>query len=560
MSGLFGWFGVPQPQPQPQPQSQPQPQNEQRRIIPTILGIDVTINGNSLYALQGRQIILQTNCKPLTEAELKDWSFRLPIEGLPIGSGYKLIEIGNDIYKVCMKYHTAIDSLGIRMARNPDIQKRYDELDSIFNGAFTRLIKQHDMYNIELVKYLLVEKVSNKNNVSVNGVTYHIDTGVNLVKKIEQQGNVFRSDREGHDITVNLGRLIPILVEGGYNQMSVDDTVPEFESDMREAEIEEASELHNAFDEALRPTETLQKLQQELHQYGDFFNALYSKLPTDGKHDDMALLNMNKNEYGNYLKKLSHVVFKSHLTQQQKTYYNTELKSYYRDKTRRNTLKPGFVFQLRLHLTAASDASLLKYTKILDTVPVINYSYYNESDRRWIDNYINSLNAVYIGRQSYLNGVNIFGDEIGMYLQRINAILDDRSMNIKEKHKQINDLLQKTKKDFLTQLSTLMTNIKKLADNIGPSFGIFSDIDPDVLVNSDDVEHTKQVLDRIRQIILSGRLELDEDLNAIADDPAEGGSRFKQKPKTRKRTKKRTKKRNKSKRHKGYSRRQSTYD
>ena len=125
-------------------------------------------------------------------------------------------------------------------------------------------------------------------------------------------------------------------------------------------------------------------------------------------------------------------------------------------------------------------------------------------------------------------------------------------MDIKKKHTQINDLLQKTKKDFLTQLSTLMTNIKKLADNIGPSFGIFSDIDPNVLVNSDDVEHTKQVLDRIRQIILSGLLELVEDLNAnVADDPAEGGSRLKQKKKTRKRNKKR----NKSKRHKGYSRR-----
>jgi hypothetical protein len=528
-----------------------------RRIIDT----NVTINGTSLYAIQHGQIILQTNCKLLTEAEFKDLSFRLPIEGLPVGSGYKLIEIGNTVYKVCMKYHTAIESFRIRMGRNPDKQTRYDELDAIFNGVFTRLIKQYDTINIERVRYLFVERVNNKNNVEVNGVTYRVDTGVNRVKEIEQQGDVFRSDSDGERITVYLGRLVPILVEGGYKQMSVDDTVPKFESEMLEEEMEEVSDLHNTFNEALHYTNPLQ---QQLHQYGNFFNALYSKLPPDGTHDVMALRNMTPNEYGNYLKKLFHVVINSHLTEQQKTAYKTELRSYYGDKTRRSTFTLEFVDELRSKLTAASDASLLKYTNILDTVPVIDNFYYNENDRSWIDHYISNLHAVYMERQSYLHEVNIFGTEIGISLQEINTILKDHSVEIKRKYKPINDLLQKIKNDFLTQLSALMTNVKELVDNIDPSFGIFSDVTPGVLVNSADVERSKQVLDRIRQVFLSEQLELVEELedlnaNLIADDhdDFEGGSRLKrkQKLKTTKKRNKKHRKQNKSKRHKGYLRR-----
>ena len=528
---------------------------EQRSRIRRILGVYVTINGASLYAIQHGQIILQTNCELLTEAEINDLSFRLPIKGLPVGSGYKLIEIGTNVYKVCMKYHTAIESFRIRMGRNSDKQKRYDELDAIFNGVFTRLIKQYDTITIERVKYLFVERVNNEN---VNGVTYHIDTGYNLVKGIEQQGNVFISDKLGEGITVNLGRLIPILVEGGYKPMSIDDTVPKFESEMLEAEMEEVSELRNTFNAAFHSTNPLQ---QQLHQYGNFFNALYSKLPPDGRDDVDALRNMTPNEYGNYLKKLFYVVINSHLTEQQKKDYKTELRSYYSDETRRSTFTLEFVDELRSKLTASSDASLLKYTNILDTVPLINEFYYNVNDRSWMDQYIGNIEAVYMERQSYLHKVNIFGTEIGISLQEINAILKDDSMKIEIKYKPINDLLQKIKNDFLTRLSTLMSNIKALADSIDPSFGIFSDVTPGVLVNSEDVKRSKQVLDRIRQVFLSEQLELVEELedlnaNIMADD-FEGGSRLKRKPKlkkTRKRNKKH-RKQTKSKLHKDYLRR-----
>jgi BioD-like phosphotransacetylase family protein len=109
-----------------------------------------------------------------------------------------------------------------------------------------------------------------------------------------------------------------------------------------------------------------------------------------------------------------------------------------------------------------------------------------------------------------------------------------------------------------------MTNVKELVDNIDPSFGIFSDVTPGVLVNSADVERSKQVLDRIRQVFLSEQLELVEELedlnaNLIADDhdDFEGGSRLKrkQKLKTTKKRNKKHRKQNKSKRHKGYLRR-----
>lgn len=537
----------------------------QRRIIRRILGVNVTINGASLYAIQHRQIILQTNCELLTEAEIKDLSFRLPIEGLPVGSGYKLIEIGTNVYKVCMKYHTAIESFKIRMGRSPDKQKRYDDLDAIFNGVFTRLIKQYDTINIERVKYLFVERVNNTNNVNVNGVTYHIDTGVNRVKEIEQQGNVFISDKLGEGITVNLGRLIPILVEGGYKQMSVDDTVPKFESEMLEEEMEEVSELHNTLGEAYS---NITPLQDKLIKYGSFFDALFVELHSR-KYEWDALSNMNSAEFKNFLKKIFHVVINSHLSDVQMIYYKTRLRSYYghldHPAVRGKTYY--LVDKLRTELTDQRDISLLKHTHISETVPVIDEHYYNGRDRTWMDHYISNLTAMWLAGNSAKG--NIFGDKIRSNLDEIEKILDldGKDMVIEAKNELINQQLQSIKHDFLGRLIALISKVELLGDIIGKSFGIDRDSMSGVLVNSDDVDRTEQLIDHVLNLLLTARLDRAEELTAIevdlaaamADDPDdfEGGSRLKRKSKLKK-TKKRNKKyrkQNKSKRHKGYSRR-----
>ena len=136
-------------------------------------------------------------------------------------------------------------------------------------------------------------------------------------------------------------------------------------------------------------------------------------------------------------------------------------------------------------------------------------------------------------------------------------------MDFKAKNKLINQQLQLIKDDFLGRLNELISKVEFLGDIIGKSFGIHRDSMSGVLVNSEDVDRTEQLIDHVLNLLLTARFERAEELTAIAEDletaldddiGVDGGSLVKNKKKTKKRNKKH-RKQNKSKRHKGYSRR-----
>ena len=404
--------------------------------------------------------------------------------------------------------------------------------------------------------------MDNTKDVYIRGNNYRIDYGNNPVKKIEQSGLLsgyltFKDLPTERVIEVNILSLVPQLIAGGYNLYTIHG-IPPLESEMLMGEMEEARELHNTIGEAYS---NITPLQDKLIKYGSFFDALFVELHS--QDDWVALSNMNRVEFKNFLKKIFHVVINSNLSEM--VYYKTRLRSYYghldHPAVRGKTYY--LVDKLRRELTDQRAISLLKHTHISETVPVIDEHYYNGRDRTWMDHYISNLTAMWLAGNSTKG--NIFGNEIRSNLEEIEKILNDRDrgMDFKAKNKLINQQLQLIKDDFLGRLNELISKVEFLGDIIGKSFGIHRDSMSGVLVNSEDVDRTEQLIDHVLNLLLTARFERAEELTAIAEDletaldddiGVDGGSLVKNKKKTKKRNKKH-RKQNKSKRHKGYSRR-----
>jgi len=119
----------------------------------------------------------------------------------------------------------------------------------------------------------------------------------------------------------------------------------------------------------------------------------------------------------------------------------------------------------------------------------------------------------------------------------------------------INTLLKEIDSIFLPSFERLLSEIKRLSmyhPKLKKNFN----------VDINDLTAPEHALNMLHQHSTSAKFDTTEKLAELRRKQLvldgldlEGGSRLKQKPKTRKRTKKRNKKRNKSKRHKGYSRR-----
>jgi hypothetical protein len=562
MSGLFGLFQAPTPTSKRKLEEDPVVKVYEILGKPGEPNIKVTLYGKSLFALlNGKTPVLQTNCIPLTKAEHTSRIFTLPVSDFP--TQYKLVEIDNTIYKIGMRFHTPAESFDIRLKRDPEKERLYEDAEAKLGDVVRRLITQYGRANIELVKYISVERMDNTKDVNIKGDNYTIDYGNNPVKKIEQPGLspgflTFIDIPEDHVIRVNMLSLVPQLVDKkGYELYTIGD-IPPLESEMLDDEMEEALKLHNALDEAYS---NITPLQYKLITYGSFFDALFVELHS--QDDWVALSNMNPVEFENFLRKIFHLVINSHLNDKLMGYYKTRLRSYYghlydpavRGKTYH------LVDKLRKELTDERDRSLLKHTYISETVPVIDEHYDNGIDRTWMDHFISNLEAIRVSAKG-----NIFGSEIKFNLDEIKDILNDKDMDIETKNKLINELLQSIKDEFLGKLIGLISKVELLGDIIGKSFGIQrGDRISGVLVNSEDVGRTEQRIDHVLHVILTASLDHAEELIALegdleaamTDDLAEGGSRLKrkQKLKTTKKRNKKHRKQNKSKRHKGYLRR-----
>jgi len=436
------------------------------------------------------------------------------------------IKINGKYYAFVFRYdyHSKRKSYEMDQEDNPS---NYNEFDEILDVAFKQSAIQYEIDKQKPIKRLVV----NVYETDKNGMVI----SENKYKELQLQKYLIEDARKKvpamSGVDVNISKtFIDTLLDKNPNG-SVE-PAPELYEEKVDRRIENTRNALGIYTDATRSG---LDLLERLKAYRDFYNALFVTTNPNPANDKRKFENMSDIELKNYIEKLYHIVDISQLDDTKKN----EIKAYLRVLNKSPDITKILELKLELTrlLTLSQDTELIDLMGINNEVPIIDESYFNDKD--WMNHYHAGMAAAYI-----LNRW-AFHSKIGVELDNIKRVIDDPTVVSPEKLNSINKSLQIIKGIFLPKLMVLLNNIQSLVEN-HPLTRQY------VIVDLDNLTTLEQALDRLTQFLASSKLIKNQELQALelASD-FDGGSRLKQK----KRTRKRTKKRNKSKRHKGYSRR-----